>query len=456
MCLCARDILVFRQEEVFMKIKIIEKPYKQIIEEHRANKKKNKKPKRPSIFFRTLMKLVALPDMISTHFKYEKVGMERLGKREPAFILMNHSSFIDLPIVAEMLYPRPFNIVATTDGFIGKDWLLRKIGCIPTKKFVSDTTLVRDMLHTVKNLRDSVVMFPEVGYSHDGTATTLPDSLGKCVKLLGAPLVMIRTYGAFSRDPLYNNLHVRKKVRVSAKMEYLLSPDEIKEKSADEINELIREKFTFDNFAWQKENNIKIDTPNRAEGLGRVLYKCPECKCEGKMRGEGIHLECTECGAKYRLDEYGSLVGENVECSIPHIPDWYKWQRGEVRDELLRGEYSIDVPVDIMVSVDTKKLYHVGGGRLTHNENGFKLVGDDGELNYEQTPLATYSANADFNWYELGDIIGIGDSECLYYCFPKEGGDIVTKIRFGAEELYKIEMKKKEEARAHANATGAD
>ena len=435
----------------FMKIKIIEKPYSEVIAEYKAKKEKHKKPKRPNIFFRTLMKLVALPDLLSTHFKCERVGVERLGKREPAFILMNHSSFIDLEIVAEVLYPRPFNIVATTDGFIGKDWLMREIGCIPTKKFVTDTTLVRDMLYTARNLRDSIVMYPEVGYSHDGTATTLPDSIGKCVKLLGLPLCMITTYGAFARDPLYNNLHKRK-VDVSARFEYLLSPDEIKEKSAEEINEIVREKFSFDNFSWQENNHVKIDDSTRAEGLNRVLYKCPECKCEGKMLGEGIYLECTECGAKYRLDEYGALTGENVDCKMPHIPDWYAWQREEVKAELERGEYEIDAAVDIMVSVDTKRLFHVGGGRLIHTSDGFRLISDDGELEYVQTPLASYSVNADFNWYELGDIIGIGNSECLYYCFPKEKGDIVSKIRFAAEELYKIKIKEKEDGE-NASAT---
>jgi len=420
-----------------MKIKIIEKPFSEVIAEHRAKKEKHQRPKRPNIFFRTLMKLIALPDLIATHFRCERVGMERLGKREPAFFLMNHSSFIDLEIVADILYPRPFNIVATTDGFIGKDWLMRQIGCIPTKKFVTDTTLVRDMLHTVKMLGDSVVMYPEVGYSFDGTATTMPDTLGKCVKLLGIPLCIITTYGAFARDPLYNNLH-RRRVNVSAKMEYLLSAEEVANMSAEEINSLIRERFSFDSFGWQRANRIKIDEPFRAEGLNRVLYKCPHCLKEGKMRGEGITLECTACGAKYTLDEYGELVGENVPTAFSHPPLWYAWERECVREELLRGEYSLDVPCDIMVSVDTKRLFHIGEGRLTHSSEGFHLTDSSGELDYKQKPTASYSINSDFNWYELGDIIGIGDGECLYYCFPKADGDIVTKVRLAAEELYKL------------------
>ncbi len=422
-----------------MKIKIIEKPYSAVIAEHRAKKEKHQRPIKPNIFFRTLMKLAALPDLFETRFRCERVGMERLGKKEPAFFLMNHSSFIDLEIVADVLYPRPFNIVATTDGFIGKDWLMRQIGCIPTKKFVTDTTLVRDMMHSVKKLKDSIVMYPEVGYSFDGTATTMPDTLGKCVKMLGIPLCVITTYGAFTRDPLYNNLHKRK-VDISAKVEYVLSSEEIAKMSAEEINEIIKEKFSFDAFKWQRENHIKIDEPLRAEGLNRVLYKCPHCMTEGKMHGEGIYLECTACGAKYRLDEYGSLVGENVEARFSHPPLWYAWERETVREEILRGEYSLDIPVDIMVSVDTKNLYHIGEGRLTHSTEGFHLTDNLGELDYTQKPTASYSVNSDFNWYEIGDIVGIGDGECLYYCFPRCEGDIVAKVRLAAEEIYKLSL----------------
>ena len=183
--------------------------------------------------------------------------MERLGRREPCLILMNHSSFIDLKIAASILYPRPFNIVCTSDGFVGKNGLMRAVGCIPTKKFITDMTLVRDMLHALKKENSSVLMFPEASYSFDGTATPLPDSMGKCLKIMGVPVVMIRTYGAFARDPLYNNLKLRR-VDVSADMEYLLSPEEIREKSAEELNEILQKQFSFDNFRWQQENNIRI------------------------------------------------------------------------------------------------------------------------------------------------------------------------------------------------------
>ena len=38
----------------------------------------------------------------------------------------------------------------------------------------------------------------------------------------------------------------------------------------------------------------------------------------------------------------------------------------------------------------------------------------------------------------MGDVIGIGDRNILYYCYPKNCGDVVTKARLAAEEIYKI------------------
>ena len=37
---------------------------------------------------------------------------------------------------------------------------------------------------------------------------------------------------------------------------YLLSPEEAAEKSADEINALLADEFSFDNFRWQQENGV--------------------------------------------------------------------------------------------------------------------------------------------------------------------------------------------------------
>ncbi len=397
----------------------------------------HKPPMKICLPLRLLLKVITVPVLRSMGFQVKKIHMEKLGKKEPCLYLMNHSSFADLEIVASLMFPRPFNIVTTTDGFVGLNPIMRLIGCIPTKKFVTDLVLVKDMVYAVQELKSSVVMFPEASYSFDGTATALPESLGKCLKMLKVPVVMIRTYGAFTRQPLYNGLRKRK-VKVTADMEYILSPEDIAEKSVKELNEILAQQFSFDNFRWQKENGVSVPNPDRAEDLNRVLYKCPHCHTEGKMVGKGIHLACENCGKAYELTEFGALKAAEGDGKFDHVPDWYRWQRDCVREELLKGTYKLDVPVDICMMVDTKCVYQVGSGRLTHDTEGFHLTGCDGKLDYRQKPQASYSLYSDYYWYELGDMICIGNTDVLYYCFPKEGGDVVAKTRLAAEELYKL------------------
>lgn len=328
-----------------------------------------------------------------------------------------------------------------------KNWLMRQIGCIPTKKFLTDSTLVRDMIYALRELKSSVLMYPEAGYTFDGTATTLPRTLGKCLKMLKVPVVMIRTYGAFARDPLYNNLQVRK-VPVSAEMEYILSPEDIENKSSDELMQILDQQFSFDQFRWQQEQRIEIDEPFRADFLNRLLYKCPACLAEGQTEGRGTMLTCKACGKVYELDEYGYMKAAAGETEYNHIPDWFVWERKCVREELEQGSYRTDCDVDIYMMVDTKGVYHVGQGHLTHDASGFRLTGCDGELDYTQGPDATYTINADYFWYERGDVISIGNRDALFYCIPQKTGDIVTKVRLAAEELYKMSKKAKKSGKS--------
>ena len=423
-----------------MKTTFVTKTYEEVMAMPKA---KHQKPWKQLRFFGWLLKAVSSFDLRATNFKYREIGMEKLGKKEPCLVLMNHSSFIDLEIVSTVLYPRRFNIVATSDSFMGiMNFVMRMIGCFPTKKFVMDPTLVRDMMYVVKELKSSVVMYPEASYSFDGTATTLPDSLGSCVKMLGVPVVMVRTYGAYTRDPLYNGLR-RRKVDVSADMKYLLSAKDVKSKSIEEIMEVIEQEFSFDNFRWQQENKVSVTESFRAEGLNRVLYRCPHCETEGAMVGTGTKLMCKNCNKQYELTEYGYLQAEDGEGEFDHVPDWYRWERDCVKKEIENGEYHLEVPVDICILKNMKAIYRVGEGVLTHSEEGFQLVGCDGKLRYNQKPLASYSLYSDYYWYETGDVICIGDAKLLYYCFPKDGRDVVAKTRLATEEIYKIAKQKK-------------
>ena len=406
---------------------------------------KHKTPKKPNIFWRSLIRLLTIFGMMGTKFKYEAEGLEPL-KNEPCLILMNHSCFLDMQIAYRILYPKHFCIVSTTDGFVGMSgfmsWLMRTIGCIPTQKFVTDLGLIQDMTYALKQLKTSVLMYPEAGYSFDGTATSLPRKMGVLLKKFDVPVIMIESFGAFSRNPLYNELQVRRKVPVSAKARCLFTQNQIREMSVKELSDALDAAFSFDHFKWQAEQGLEINDPFRADGLDRILYKCAHCGAEGHMEGKGIHLTCKKCGKKYELTPLGKLNALEGETEFSHIPDWFRWEREQVRQEILDGRYRMDADVKIGMLVNYKALYMVGSGHLTHDLNGFTLTGCDGRLNYTQKPLNSYNLNADYYWYEIGDIISIGSQEALYYCFPQDQTS-VAKARLATEEMYKLYKSRK-------------
>jgi len=399
-------------------------------------KPKHRRPQKPWLLMSAIVRLLAIPDLIATKFKYTTERMEKAGDG-PFLILMNHSSFIDLKIASKIFFPKKYCIVCTSDGFVGKEWLMRKLGCIPTQKFVTDVSLIMDMLHAVKKEKVSVLMYPEASYTFDGCATPLPRKLGTLIKKLDVPVVTVITEGAFLRDPLYNCLQLRK-TKVSANVKCLLTLEEIKEKTVDEIDRILDDEFSFDNFAKQYETKTEIKESFRADGLHRILYRCASCQTEGMMVGKGTLLKCEACGKTYEMDTFGRLNALGSETEFPHIPDWYKWERKCVIEEIKRGKYKLDLDVDIGILADYKAIYLVGKGKLVHDSSGFKLTGCDGKIEYFQPPKACYGLYADYFWYEIGDVICIGNKERLYYCFPKDK-NVVAKARIATEELYKIE-----------------
>ena len=401
----------------------------------------HKAPRKPNIFWRTLIRLLTIVGLAGTGFQYESERMELLGKDEPCLILMNHSCFLDMQIAYRILYPRAFNIICTSDAFVGfgglMGWLMRAIGCVPTQKFVTDIGLIQDMNYSFRNLKTSILMYPEASYSFDGTATALPRKMGVLLKKFDVPVVMIETFGAFSRNPLYNELQVRKSVPVSAKVKLLYTREEIREKTVRELSDGLDEAFSFDHFRWQKEQSVEIHDDFRADGLNRILYKCAHCGAEGEMIGKGTQLKCGRCGKVWTLTPLGELEAVDGETEFSHVPDWYRWERDQVRQEIEDGTYRLDVDVDIAMLVDFKAIYKVGSGHLTQSREGFRLTGCEGRLEYSQKPQACYGLYADYYWYEIADTICIGDNEHLYYCFPK-GGDVVAKTRLAVEEMYKL------------------
>ena len=226
-------------------------------------------------------------------YKIEKFNME--GVKPPYFLLSNHMYFIDFQLSAMATYPHRVNNVATIDGYYRRPWLMELLGCICKRKFTTDLHLIRSIRHVLKKNGDVLCMYPEARYSPVGTTAILPDALGKMIKMSKVPVVVLLHHGNYLYTPFWNYRKPRK-VPLYTTMTQVLTAEEVEQKSVEEINQIVKDALTYDEYQWQVEQNIRITEPFRAEGLHKVLYQCPSCKTEHEMASEGAQIFCKALG----------------------------------------------------------------------------------------------------------------------------------------------------------------
>jgi len=366
------------------------------------------------------------------------VGTENI--KGPFLLLCNHNAFLDFKVAHTLLGKNDANYVVAIDGFIGREWIMRNVGCICKRKFTNDTILVKQLKRVV-NMGNVAVMYPEARYSLCGTTAVLPESLGKLVKFLKVPVVTLICHGHHVNSPFWDSSHDRGVVGTEATYKMLITADEVNALSYDEINERIVDEFQYDDFKWQKERNVKINDPNRANGLHRVLYQCPCCGKEYTTTSFGSTIKCNSCGKTWEMTELGELKATDGKDIFTHIPDWYEWERENVKKEIENGTYSsglLNVTVDSLPN--SKGYIHLGKGKLVHDMDGFKVYSDEDNPNkYEMIKdvPSLYSCHIEYQYlFKFGDCIDLNTLDKTFYIYPEGDCYSVTKMALATEELY--------------------
>ena len=396
-----------------------------------------KPPVRTKWYLRPVTIALSLPDVWKHRAKITKVRTE--GLKPPFVMLCNHNAFLDFKVATKAIYPKRANYVVAIDGFIGREKLLRNVGCICKRKFTNDIVLVRQLHQVIKN-GDIAIIYPEARYSLCGTTAVLPESLGKLCKLLKVPVVTMICHGHHVNSPFWN-LHDRGIKPTEAEMTCIYTPEELQAASVDEINRKIVEMFQYDDYAWQKERGIETKYKGRAEGLHKVLYQCPACKTEFRMNSEGAKLFCEACGKRWTLSGLSELSADEGETEFSHIPDWYEWERANVRAEVEAGTYTTgDLPVHVDSLPNAKKYIRLGNGTMRHDMDGFHVSGTDAEgrpFSMEIPAVTQYSVHIEYEYLgKYGDCVDLNTLEDTWYTYPEGTGWAVTKMALATEELY--------------------
>ncbi len=236
-------------------------------------------------------------------------------------------------------------------------------------------------------------------------------------------------------------------------MTQVFTSEELQSASVDEISSKIKEYMYNDDFRWQSENRIKVSYKKRAEGLHKVLYQCPHCMTEYKMNSKNEKLFCEHCGKSWTLNEYGELVAYNGKTEFKFPTDWYKWEREQVKKEVLAGTYHFECDCHVNDLPNSKGFVRVGNGRLIHNMNGFMLKGirDYDQKSFEMNidSAAQYAVHVEYN-YRFGnykDCIDLNTLEDTWYVFPENCDFSLTKISLATEEIFNEIWRKRNKKR---------
>ncbi len=411
------------------------------IEVNYKNKKRYKTAKYPirqPKIVTFLIWLVSKFALIGKKYKIEKVNME--GLKPPYMALSNHMYFIDFELAALATFPHRVNNVVTIDAYYRRPWLIELVGGIATRKFTTDLHLIKSIRKVIKR-GDVLFMYPEARYSPCGVRSYIPDSLGMLIKRNAVPVVAVVHRGNYLHTPFWNYRKPRK-VPMHTTVTQILTAQEIADMSVEEINRAVREALSYNEYDYQKENNILIKEPYRAEGLHKILYQCPHCKSESTMDSKGCEIFCTECGKRWTLGEDGTLSANEGETEFSHVPDWFEWERVQVKGQIERGEYSFSDEVDVYSLPRTWKFEKLGMARLTHDsENGFVLEGEYRGEKYRihRTPMQTNSLHIEYDYCYIKpfDCVDISTENDSFYCYPTKE-NVVTKLAFATEIIYQM------------------
>ena len=416
------------------------------IEVNYKNKKRYKTAKYPlhqNLFWTGLIWVLSRFALIGKKYKVEKIGTE--GLKPPYMILSNHMHFIDFELAAMATGTHSVSNVVSIDGYVIKGFLLEWIGAIATRKFTTDVHLVKSIRHVLKR-GDVLSMYPEARYTPCGTLAFLPDSLGKLIKMNKVPVVAVVHRGNHLYAPFWN-FRNKRKVPMHTTFKRILTPEQIQEMSAEQINALLRQELSYDEYRYQKENGIRITEETRAEGLHKVLYQCPHCMTEFQMDSKGAELFCNHCGKRWVWHEDGNLEALEGETEFTHIPDWFNWERQQVKKQIEEGTYAFSDEVKVYSLPRIWRYIPLGKAKLTHTiEDGFKLEGFyRGERYFiNRRPEQTNSLHVEYDFGPLQkrDCVDISTENDSFYCCTSQE-NVITKLGFATEELYLRSQSKK-------------
>ena len=346
---------------------------------------KNKKIKKAGGFLYAILRAIFRPYLFFRYgLRFDRTVSKKIKK--PCIIVSNHASFHDQFIVG-LGFNFAMNFVASDSLFrVGKvrGWLLRNLARpIPIAKGSSDPAAIKSIMSIIHD-GGSVALFPEGNRTFFGATSHFKPAIGKLVKKLGVPLVIVNIRGGYNTDPRWRHNNVSRG-KMTASVTRVVSPEELSELSGDDINYLIAREIDFNEFEYNAEKKIVFKGKRKAEYLEAALFVCPQCGKWHDLHSRGNEFYCSSCGARVKINGLGFF--EKVE-NADAVPDTIL-ECGKIQlDAVKNRDYSqfadkpvfsdVGVKVHICERAKREKLLSKGtialySDRITAGEQSFAI-----------------------------------------------------------------------------------
>lgn len=235
-------------------------------------------------------------------------------------ILMNHQTAFDQFFLG-MAFKGTVYYVASEDifsnGFVSK-LITYLVAPIPIRKQTTDVHAILNCMRVAKE-GGSIAIAPEGNRTYSGDNVYINPAIAKLAKKLSLPLAFYRLEGGYGVHPRWSD--VIRKGKMRGYVSKVLTVDEMKALSDDELNDLIRKELYQNDCTTGGEFRHK----KSAEYLERAMYVCPHCGLT-EFESKGDTIRCKKCSMQIRYLPDLSLESAGADFPFRHTTDWYNYQ----------------------------------------------------------------------------------------------------------------------------------
>ena len=249
-----------------------------------------------------------------------KVEKFKNPEKSPYLILFNHQTAFDQFFVGAA-FKDPIYYMATEDIF-SNGWVSSLIKYlvepIPIKKQTTDLKAIMTCIRVAKE-GGTIAIAPEGNRTYSGKTVYMSPSIAPLAKKLGMPIALFRIEGGYGVQPRWSD--VVRKGKMKAYVSRVITPDEYKNMSDDELFDIIKSELDIN----EAVADGKFTHKKLAERLERSMYFCPDCGLS-TFESKNDIISCKKCSKQIRYLQTKELEGVGFDFPYHFVLDWYEAQ----------------------------------------------------------------------------------------------------------------------------------